>query len=218
METPNKEGDKIPQEPTYKISSIFPKIAKLDGLLRCEDHRTYVLNPENWDQFITYWGARWYRLTGQQHTTQKYPAKHTVLLKSGEKFSACSQMVGVSISNEKESPVNALLRLYWRNLQSHWWGLQHIAYNVSEEENFWEVRTKLEAEGVKFMTPILAYTDTNGAFLKQMFVGSVVPYGPFIEIVQRGTGKNGEIFQDFNTNQIDALYSYYDEYSKTLIS
>lgn len=35
------------------------------------------------------------------------------------------------------------------------------------------------------MTPILEYHQENGAFLKQMFVACLIPYGPFVEIVQR---------------------------------
>lgn len=41
-----------------KIRSVFPRISKLDGLLRCEDHRTYVMRPENYESFTQYWAAR----------------------------------------------------------------------------------------------------------------------------------------------------------------
>ena len=72
------------------------------------------------------------------------------------------------------------------------------------------------------MTPVLEFDDANGATLRQMFVACVVPYGPFIEIVQRSPGKNGEPFgfsaeqPGFNAEQIDTLYEHYDAYSKKL--
>lgn len=203
-------------EAITKIRSVFPQVPKLDGLLRCEDHRTYVMRPENYESFIRYWAARWYMPTNQRHQTNKYPGQHIALLKSGEKFTACSKMVWISMSDDEASPINMLLRRYGLNLQSHGWGLQHIAYNIAPEKDFWEVRKSLEKLGTKFMTPILEYHQENGAFLKQMFVACLIPYGPFVEIVQRWSWENGEIFQDFNTQQIDALYSHYDAYSKNI--
>ena len=68
------------------------------------------------------------------------------------------------------------------------------------------------------MTPVLTFDDTtgSGAYLQQMFVACTVPYGPFVEVIKRGTGRKREPFQGFNADQIDALYTHYDAYSRAL--
>lgn len=50
--------NKTAPEAITKVRSVFPQVPKLDGLLRCEDHRTYVMRPENYKSFIRYWAAR----------------------------------------------------------------------------------------------------------------------------------------------------------------
>ncbi|MDQ3014682.1 MAG: hypothetical protein M3Q73_02375 [bacterium] len=74
------------------------------------------------------------------------------------------------------------------------------------------------------MTPILTHHEADGGLMRQMFVACQVPWGPFLEIIQRteslptsSRNESGEAVQNFFPDQIDELYRHYDEYSRSLI-
>ncbi len=193
-----------------KMSNIhLPKIPVL-RVMHCEDHATFVVSPEHRDEFLVK-HARRGLVPMPAIVTKRFIGEHIALVEKPGGTQTCERMVGVSSSTDPNSPVNKLCRLARHGGVRG--VLQHIAYAVDVEADFCIVRRDLESRGVNFMTPILTYTDPNGASIRQMFVACKVPFGPFIEIIQRTRGPNGVPFQGFNADQIDGLYYHYNEYS-----
>ncbi|HLC54110.1 MAG TPA: hypothetical protein VJK07_00600 [Candidatus Nanoarchaeia archaeon] len=213
---------------TFK-DPLMPDVPMVDGL-RCEDHATYIVALESVgiqfqiQGFLDFWKAKGFSPLDRGYETQRFPAKHTALVRGPCKDKgAREQIVGVSTSFDPQSPINRSLRLWG----SHRYDpetreivpgrLQHLAYDVDPRKSMEEVCAELEARGTQFMTPILRYENQTGATLEQRFVACKVPYGPFAEIIRRGLGRHGEPFQGFNEEQIDVLYEHYDAYSGRLL-
>lgn len=193
---------------------LLPTLPNMNGLV-CEDHITFVVSPEKREAFQGFWKERGFEPhPTAQYTTVRYPAKHIVLTLDPNANGPCEKMIGLSMSSDIDSPITRCLKLCgeWRmdgkDLTPG--RLQHIAYAVDSNLDINEVCENLGLEGVKFMTPVLSWTDkvTRGE-LKQAFVACKVPWGPFIEIIQR----RGD-FRNFSREQIDKLYQHYDTYSR----
>jgi hypothetical protein len=194
------------------FAPVLPRIGTL-ACMRCEDHATFAITPSSKSVILDYYAKRGLR-PYPSILTLEFPAEHIALVYDPGTSQSCEDMIGLSVSDIADSPINKLADRYRR--QGFDGVLQHIAYSVNLNANFAEVRQELEQQGTKFMTPILEYTDVNGATLRQMFVACTEPYGPFIEVVQRTKGNNGLLFQGFNASQIDDLYRHYDNYSRRL--
>jgi 4-hydroxyphenylpyruvate dioxygenase-like putative hemolysin len=176
------------------------------------DHVTYAIKFENEKQEI----SKWETLGLYEHVrlnTLIFPATHIALTSNLDNLVSSDEiswnlMTGLSISVVYDSPVNEFIRRYGE-------GIQHIAYNISSKTDidglFWELNKKFD-----LMTPILNYSDDNGAKLNQIFVKPSKPYGAFIEFVQRLPGENGKPYDGFDVENIENLYSEYDTYSKWL--
>lgn len=190
----------------------LPRIPVL-RTMHCEDHATFVVPYGDKVTFIARRVAQ--GLTAMPAiVTDEFPAEHIAMVEKPGATRTCERMVGLSVSSDPNSPVNKLCDLgKGRRAKGI---LQHIAYAVNPTADFSEVRRQLEETGVIFMTPILEYKDPNGAALRQMFVACKVPFGPFIEIIQRTPDEHGVPFQGFNVSQIDNLYRYYNDYSLKL--
>ena len=202
---------------------LLPRIPSFDfPELKCEDHVTYVTASENEALFSGYWQRRGLRpMTALEPSG--FPARHIAFLANPGEYTTCERMVGLSVSDDPASPVNRLVALYGGSRVDEHGGvapgrLQHVAYATDADTDVDVLRSRMKAHGVVFMTPVLRFSDGTGATLTQMFVACTVPYGPFVEIVQRGVGENGEPFSGFSAEQIDCLYEHYDAYSKELLS
>ncbi len=203
---------------------LLPDLPEVDGI-GLADHVTFVTSPAYEEDFLA---ARMREgfATRTQYTTRRFPARHIALAAAATADTAAevpAPSLGLSVSDDLGSPINKCVHLYGGHRLSADAELlpgrvQHFALCVDPERLIEVVRTKLESHGVKFMTPILCNTDPSGAFLKQMFVACKVPFGPFVEIIQRGRGRNGEIFRGFNIAQIDDLYEHYDRFSRAMRS
>lgn len=190
----------------------LPRIPRL-RVMHCEDHATFVIPPQNRDAFIAKFVAQ-DLVAMPAIITKEFVGEHVALVERPGATQTCERMVGVSSSTDPDSPTNKLCRIARHGGTRG--VLQHIAYGVDASADFDRVRHELQVQGVKFMTPILEYVDQNGASLRQMFVACKVPFGPFIEIIQRTTGSTAVPFQGFNGDQIDKLYHYYNEHSLQL--
>lgn len=115
-------------------------------------------------------------------------------------------MTGLSVSEDANSPINEFVRRYGE-------GIQRTGYNIDSDVDMEELHQQMKKCGWNFMTPVLSYEDEAGARLKQMFAAPSVPYGPFIEFVQRLIGPNGQAFDSFDATHIDDLYQHYADYS-----
>lgn len=198
---------------------LLPDVPVIEGL-ECQDHATFVAAADQEQAFRAYWAERGMGAMDPLVPT-RYPARHIAFAADPDHVVACQDMIGLSVSDDPRSPINHALRLHggWRVDERGEFAvgrLQHVALAVRPGFAIEDVRGQLEALGVRFMTPVLTFADGNGsgAFLQQTFVACQVPYGPFVEIVKRGEGPNGEVFQGFNADQIDELYRHYDAYSR----
>jgi hypothetical protein len=191
------------------MRTYLPEIPVL-RTMHCEDHATYVVPYADKQAFLEYWMRRGLKAT-IPILTEEFPAEHIALVERPGQTRTCEQMVGLSVSKDPNSPINKLCELM--DARGPLGKLQHIAYSVESTTEMTDVRKQLEDQGVVFMTPILEYRESNGAALRQMFVACKVPFGPFIEILQRTCGSDGIPFQGFHSRQIDALYRAYNTYS-----
>jgi hypothetical protein len=202
------------------IEELARKVAgKVKGLV-CEDHRTYVASQRHESEFVEYWRQRGLHAMIPIVTTT-YPARHIALLEHPESPALCEKMIGLSVSEDPESPINKSVELYGGSRRINGiivpGRLQHTALAVDSKIDINKVRKEIQQLGLQFMTPILSYEEQTGAFLKQMFIACKRPYGQFVEVIQRGIGRSGEPFRGFHSSQIDALYEHYNEYSKRLL-
>lgn len=183
------------------------------------DHITYATKAENEKSEIEKW-----RILGlYEHVrlnTVIFPATHIALTKTtphsividGPKESTIPWdiMTGLSISDDPNSPVNKFIKYYGE-------GVQHIAYGVLGHINMDDFYKNLQ-NSEKLLTPVLTYHDSNGATLQQIFTAPKKPYGPFKEYVKRTSGRDGNLFNGFDVQNIENLYGAYDTYSKWLES
>ncbi len=173
------------------------------------DHVTHAVRFKNERAFIEKWLSKEFRETMRFQTTL-YPATHIALMKAVSGQGGGRMMVGLSISDDPQSPINRFIELYGE-------GPQHTAYDIDPSVDFNEIYEMMLARGQKFMTPVLAYGDEGGPRLKQAFTAPAKPYGKFTEYIQRLPDKAGGIFDSFDVGNIEDLYSLYDDHSKFLM-
>lgn len=172
------------------------------------DHVTYVCASADESSFT----ARWAMLGFREHVrvqTSRYPATHIALVSGLAPEYPWATMTGLSISPDRESPINQFVRRYGA-------GQQHSAYNIDRCEDMDELYRRLVASGWNFMTGVLTYRAESGAGLRQLFTAPDVPYGPFVELVQRLPGPSGQAYDGFDPSNIDDLYQAYADYSAHL--
>jgi len=176
--------------------------------IRHIDHITYAGAYENERNFIERWDA----LGFHEHVrlwTVKWPATHIALVSGMTPEYPWATMTGLSVSEDPASPINQFVKRYGE-------AIQHTAYNIDPEVEMEDLHHEMVRLGWKFMTPVLTYAGGEGARLRQMFVAPQVPYGTFVEFVQRLPGENGQAFDGFDTVNIDDLYQCYSDYSRKL--
>lgn len=188
--------------------SVEPQVS-LKSAVRRIDHVTYVTGPENEASFIASWNALGFRERNRLHT-KRYPAAHIVLADEPTETDAWQTMTGLSVSQDAGSPINEFVRRYGT-------GVQHVAYAIRPESDMDRLYSLLKMCGWRFITPLLDYVDDDEARLRQIFVAPALPYGPFIELVQRLPGKGGKPFDNFDITNIDNLYAGYDEFSRSML-
>ena len=141
-------------------------------------------------------------------STVRFPASHIALAADGW-GGAARVMTGLSVSDDPASPINEFVTRYGA-------GLQHVAYRVAVDVDFDELSGCLRTMGTELMTEPLRYVDDGGAELTQMFTRPALPYGPFIELIQRRPGMTGTNENDFSVASIDDLYEQYADVSRFL--
>lgn len=174
--------------------------------IRHIDHVTYVARYENERRFIEQWQSLGFREHVRLHTI-RWPAIHIALISGVTSEYPWATMTGLSVSEDPKNPVNEFVRRYGE-------GIQHTAYNIDPEVDMEALHQEMKRLGWNFMTPVLTYKDAAGAKLKQMFIAPSVPYGPFVEFVQRLPGPDGQAFDGFDITNIDDLYQNYADYSR----
>ncbi len=173
------------------------------------DHTVYAVSWENQGAFIKRWSQLgFYQLVSLK--TRITPATHIALANKIPSGSSGASMIGLSTSEELASPINEFIRRYGE-------GVQHVAYTVDPENNIDELYEKMTREGWNFLTPVLTYEDDKGAKLKQLWTAPNVPYGQFMELVQRPLlDSSGRTVESFDTQNIEDFYQYYADYSRYL--
>jgi 4-hydroxyphenylpyruvate dioxygenase-like putative hemolysin len=184
--------------------------AMLKSAVRRIDHVTYVTGPGNEAAFIASWNALGFRERNRLHT-KRYPAAHIVLADEGSGTDPWQTMTGLSVSSDPQSPVNEFVNRYGT-------GVQHVAYIIRADVDMDDLYVSLKNRGWNFLTQPLSYIDANQAKMRQIFVAPTVPYGPFVELVQRLPGVDGKTYDDFDVSNIDSLYAAYDEFSRQMLS
>lgn len=187
-----------------------PKNAEVLKAIRHIDHVTYVDHLENEKAFC----EKWISLGFHEHVRLRcirYPATHIALVSGSTPEYPWATMTGLSVSEDPASPVNEFVRRYGP-------GSQHTAYNIDPDSDIEKLHQDMKDLQWNFMTPVLTYNEPSGAKLKQMFIAPTMPFGPFVEFIQRLPGPDGEPFGGFDTMNIDDLYELYDEHSKSLES
>lgn len=194
--------------------SAFPAtVAENANVLDCIphlDHITYVTKFENERVFV----ERWKLLGFDEHVrfhTSRFPATHIALVRNNTKTfnSSLTTMTWLSVSSDPQSPLNEFVRRYGE-------GMQHTAYSIDPKVSMEELQQQMKQLSWNFMTPVLSYKNASGTILRQMFTAPIIPYGPFIEFVQRLDTPDENAFDSFDTTTIDDLYQYYVNYSHSL--
>ena len=178
------------------------------GSVRHIDHVTYVAAWEKEESFINTWAS----LGFHEHVrvfTDRHPATHIALVAGMTPEYPWATMTGLSISQDPDSPVNEFVRRYGP-------GVQHVAYNVDPKADMEEVYANMKEIGWNFMTPVLTFHDKSGATLRQAFIAPNIPYGPFVEFIQRLPGPDGKPFDGFDMMNIEELYDHYADFSRRL--
>lgn len=173
------------------------------------DHTVYAVAWENQAAFMKRWSQLgFYKLVSLK--TKITPATHIALANKIPSSSSGASMIGLSTSEDPASPINEFIQRYGE-------GVQHVAYTVDPEKNIDELYEEMTREGWNFLTPVLTYEDKKGAQLKQLWTAPNVPYGQFMELVQRPPlDSSGKTFASFDTQNIEDFYQYYADYSKYL--
>lgn len=203
---------------------LTPQVPILTGMA-LDDHVAHVVTPGELEQFARFWTERGYAQLPALETT-RYPAQHIGFTNPDEPN---QPMVALSVSSDDASPINRFIKLYGSHRLTEtgeiaMGSVQHIAYRIDPSVTTIEaVVSELSANGIRFMTPILSHIPNPTSELKQVFVACSVPWGPFVELVQRTalpvtlTEPNGIAKQGFASDQIDILYDHYHHYSLALI-
>jgi 4-hydroxyphenylpyruvate dioxygenase-like putative hemolysin len=173
------------------------------------DHITYVAARPDAKKFI----ATWAKLGFSEHVrvfTLRHPAIHIALVSGVSDEYPWATMTGLSVSEDGKSAINEFVRRYGS-------GVQHVAYNIDPHYEMEQVYGEMKETGWSFMTPVLTYKDGNGARLRQFFAAPTIPFGPFVEFVQRLEGQDGRAFDGFDQQNIDGLYDHYVDFSRHLL-
>lgn len=187
----------------------------------CIDHATFVALYTSRDAFI----AHWERLGLQALApilTERYPAEHIALIESAKPYASCESMIGLSVSRDPRSPINEFVERHAMGARktSMPGSLQHVAVNLDPTVDMEAFVAHLEQKNIAFMTPLLRTIQDSRTELKQIFTASNLPYGWFVELIQRKNlpqlPANAPEEELFNYKQIDNLYAHYDRHSKTL--
>ncbi|MBZ0266355.1 hypothetical protein K8I28_16990 [bacterium] len=189
-------------------SGSMPDASKIEAPIRHVDHITYVAAADQERNFIETWEKLGFK-ESWRGGCERYPATHIALIAGMSDEFPWATMTGLSVSDDPESPINEFVRRYGP-------GVQHVAYNLGPESDMDEVYENMREMGWDLMTPVLTYHDKNGGKLRQMFIAPTIPFGPFVEFIQRLPGKDGKPYDGFDQMNIDDLYEHYDEISKQL--
>jgi 4-hydroxyphenylpyruvate dioxygenase-like putative hemolysin len=203
----------VPGRETMFSPDAIPKAGKPESpgggtSVRHIDHVTYV---SAWDQERTFL-ATWSRLGFTEHVrlhSYRHPATHIALISGVSEDYPWATMTGLSVSEDPQSAINEFVRRYGA-------AAQHIAYNIDPHFDMERVHRQMKESGWNFMTPVLTYEDKAGARLRQFFTAPTIPFGPFMEFVQRLAGPDGRAFDGFDSMNIDGLYDHYEDYSRSL--
>jgi hypothetical protein len=182
-----------------ELCSTIPGISKID-------HCTFVTRFEHTEMFLDYWASQGFTPHGEWNTT-RYPARHIALVRGRPAGFPWEEMVGLTVSDHPDSPIHRTMPPLPEPFdQTH--QLQHIAINVTHSADMHVIKTALEKQGIRFMTPVLSYDDGSGAGLRQMFTATDGNF--FVEFAQRIPNPAGEPFSGFNVDIIDDLYKALD--------
>jgi 4-hydroxyphenylpyruvate dioxygenase-like putative hemolysin len=195
-------------DPTSIPNAGKPGPASGGTSVRHIDHVTYVSALENEKKFL----ATWARLGFTEHVrlrSHRHPATHIALVSGVSVDYPWATMTGLSVSEDPKSAINEFVRRYGS-------AAQHIAYNIDPRFDMARVHSEMKETGWDFMTPVLTYEDKAGARLRQFFTVPTIPFGPFMEFVQRLPGPDGRAFDGFDSMNIDGLYDHYVDYSRSL--
>lgn len=199
---------------------LLPQIPILPGMT-LEDHIAYVVSTADFPEFAAYWQARGYIQLPALETIQ-FPAQHIGFIQPDLPN---QPMVATSVSHDPESPINRFIKLYGGHridvdgviVPGN---VQHIAYQIDTSVTSIEaVQRELAGQGIQFMTPLLTHRDgQSGGVIRQIFCACRVPWGPFIELVERtqlpiAVTEGNSVRQGFDADQIDKLYQYYHTWS-----
>lgn len=174
-----------------------------DGIEKI-DHITFVCPLSERDAFLQRWESKGFSHHGTWQTN-RYPADHIALISGKSEGYPWTDMVGLSVqrSERDNRPLRESVRPHERDQT------QHIAFNVSPDADIEALYQRMtDSWGLDLMTPILRYTDDNGAGLRQWFTAPV--NGLFIEFVQRIPNARGEPYSGFDPDIIDDLYQALD--------
>ena len=183
----------------------------------CVDHATFVAAYGMRHKFIKHWERKGLKPV-QPLITTEFPAEHIALVRGDAEYEACDSMIGLSVSADANSPLNKLMR-YPKPARSNLPGtLQHVAVNIDPSVDMEQFFEELEANGIRFMTPLLVSRQARFR-LSQAFTATTKPFGHFVEIIQRKPDEAPADAEDafFNTRQIDALIRCYKEHSEKLL-
>jgi 4-hydroxyphenylpyruvate dioxygenase-like putative hemolysin len=195
-------------DPTSIPNAGKPAPASGGTSVRHIDHVTYVSALENEKTFL----ATWARLGFTEHVrlrSHRHPATHIALISGVSEDYPWATMTGLSVSEDPKSAINEFVRRYGS-------AAQHIAYNIDPRLEMTRVYGEMKESGWDFMTPVLTYEDNAGARLRQFFTAPTIPFGPFMEFVQRLPGPDGKAYDGFDSMNIDGLYDHYVDYSRSL--
>ena len=174
------------------------------GAIEKIDHITFVCDPSERDAFLERWKSKGFSHHGIWQTN-RFPADHIALISGTSEGYPWADMVGLSVQTPKRQnrPLSESVRPQQQDQT------QHIAFNVSAHADIDALYARM-AIGWKLdlMTPILKYTDENGAGLRQWFTAPVD--GFFIEFVQRIPNAQGQSYSGFDPDIIDDLYQALD--------
>ncbi len=197
----------VPQQVSDVVATLDRTLAPSSVVIEGIDHCTYVEGPGAEREFIARWASLGFAEV-MRLSTVRFPASHLALAADGW-GGAARVMTGLSVSDDPASPINEFMTRYGA-------GLQHVAYRVAVDVDFDELSGCLRTMGTELMTEPLRYVDDGGAELTQMFTRPALPYGPFIELIQRRPGMTGTNENDFSVASIDDLYEQYADVSRFL--
>lgn len=186
-----------------ELSRAVERCAAMPAITKI-DHVTFVTTPKQKQQFIERWEARGFAHHGTWHT-DRYAASHTALVSGVCEEYPWAEMVGLSVKTD--TGVNPPLERSLHDLDGVEQA-QHVAFNVDARVDATELFSQQQQLGFEMMTPVLNYTGSEGAGLRQWFTRPV--NGFFIEFAQRLPDVHGQPFGGFHPETIEDLYEALD--------